>query len=87
MKLRIKSRTETYSFDTAKETATIGRSSENDFVIPLDDFSRKQDLGSKNEVIIANIFEFILPNGTSINHLGDTDLELKLETIVKTGRW
>lgn len=103
MKLRIKARGEIFSLDTENETITIGRSSDNDFVIPFDDFSRKHcvvtfkgnyafimDLGSKNgvmidgkkilpnqqfpiyqnsKVVLANHFEFILPEGTSIKEL------------------
>ncbi len=103
MKLKIKGRNQEFILDTEKETTTIGRSSENDFVIALDDFSRKHcqitfkgeyafimDLGSKNGVIIdgkripahqqfpiypgsrvllANLFEFILPDGTSIKEV------------------
>lgn len=103
MKLKIKGKSQEFIFDTENETTTIGRSSENDFVIALEDFSRKHcqitfkgeyafimDLGSKNGVIIdgkripahqqfpiypstrvllANHFEFILPDGTSIKEV------------------
>ena len=103
MKLKIKGKDHEFIHDTENETTTIGRSSENDFVVGLDDFSRKHcqitfkaeyafimDLGSKNGVIIdgkripahqqfpiypstrvilANHFEFILPEGTSIKEV------------------
>ncbi len=103
MKLKIKGKNQEFIFDADVDTVAIGRSSENDFVIPLDDFSRKHcqitfkgeyafimDLGSKNGVIIdgkripahqqfpiynstrvliANHFEFILPDGTSIKEV------------------
>lgn len=103
MQLKIRGKGCEFIYETEKETTTIGRSSENDFVIPLDDFSRKQcqitfkgdyvfimDLGSKNgvllndkripahqqfpiynttKVVIANLFEFILPDGTSIKEV------------------
>lgn len=110
MKLKIKARGEIFSHDSDKESVTIGRSSENDFQIPLEDFSRKHcvvtfkgnyafimDLGSKNgvsidgkrctpheqypiylnsKVILANHFEFILPDGTSIKEVEILDLDL-----------
>lgn len=103
MKLKIQGKYQEFLFDLDLETVIIGRSSESDFVIPLDDFSRKHcqitfkgeyafimDLGSKNGVIIdgkripahqqfpiytttkvllANHFEFILPDGTSIKEV------------------
>lgn len=112
MKIRIKSKTEVFFHNVETEMVTIGRASENDFVIPLEDFSRKHcqvtfkgdytfimDLGSKNGVMIdgkrirpneqypvyenskitlANNFEFILPNGTSVNDI-DAPLTLALE--------
>lgn len=112
MKLRIKARGEEYQHEIDSETVTIGRSSENDFVIPLEDFSRKHcqvsfkgeyafimDLGSKNgmlidgkraiphqqypiyqntRVILANHFEFILPNGTSIKTSDELELALEI---------
>lgn len=111
MKLRIKGQGQIFSHDTKKEIVTIGRSSENDFVVPLDDFSRKhcqvtfkgnyafiQDLGSKNGVsidgrriepnrpypiyansvvVLANLFEFILPDGTSVLDKSKVDLVLE----------
>lgn len=111
MLLRIKGKDETFSFDTDKEVTTIGRSSDNDFVVPLPDFSRKHcsitikgeyafimDLGSKNGVIVdgkkirpneqypiyantrvvlANHFEFILPDGTGVK-----EIELNVEAIL-----
>lgn len=65
MRLRIKTPDKIYEYICTSETITIGRSSENDFVIPLEDFSRKHcqltikgnyiflmDLGSKNGIII-----------------------------------
>ena len=113
MKLRIKARGDIYYHEIESETVTIGRSSENDFVIPLEDFSRFHcqvsfkgeyafimDLGSKNgmlidgkraipkqqypiyqntKVILANHFEFILPEGTSIKE--PEELALILEEI------
>ena len=119
MKLRIKSKTEVYGHEVTSDTVTIGRSSDNDFVIPLEDFSRKHclitfkgpyvyimDLGSKNgvmidgrrikpneqypiyettRVVLANYFEFILPNGTSIKEL-DKPLPLTLEEIAERRR-
>lgn len=100
MQLKIKFNNEVLTFETDKDTVNIGRSSENDFVVPYEDFSRKHcqvtfkgdyvfimDLGSKNgvtidgkkvtphqqypiylnsRVFLANLFEFILPDGTSI---------------------
>lgn len=111
MQFRIKGKSVTFNFDSSKEVTTIGRSSDNDFVIPLPDFSRKHcvitikgeyayimDLGSKNgvmvngkkippneqfpiyknsRVILANYFEFILPEGTSIKEV-DLNLEEQL---------
>jgi pSer/pThr/pTyr-binding forkhead associated (FHA) protein len=111
MKLRIKGRDQIFSHDSKQESTSIGRSSDNDFVIPLDDFSRKHcvvtfkgnyafimDCGSKNgvtidgariepnrqypiyansRVVIANLFEFILPDGTSVKDV--KELELALE--------
>ncbi len=64
MKLTIRAKdNRCYTHEIVKEVITIGRSSSNDFVIPLDDFSRQhcvvtikngfffiQDLGSKNGV-------------------------------------
>lgn len=63
MLLRIRGRGNAFVFETDQEVITIGRSSENDFVISLPDFSRKHcvvtikgeyafimDLGSKNGV-------------------------------------
>jgi pSer/pThr/pTyr-binding forkhead associated (FHA) protein len=119
MKIRIKSQKEIFSHEVTGDTVTIGRSSENDFVIPLEDFSRKHcqitfsnnyafimDLGSKNgviidgkrikpheqhpiydtsKVILANYFEFTLPNGTFIKQL-DPPLPLTLEEIVERRR-
>lgn len=104
MKLRIKGKDKTFTHETDQEVTTIGRSSENDFVIPLPDFSRKQcivtikgdyafimDCGSKNgilidgkkikpneqypiyqhsRILIANYFEFILPDGTAVKEVG-----------------
>ena len=68
MEFRIRGRESSFNFDTSKEVVTIGRSSENDFVIPLPDFSRKHcvitikgtylyimDLGSKNGVLVDGI--------------------------------
>lgn len=112
MKLKIKAYGQVYTHEIESETVTIGRSSENDFVIPLEDFSRNHcrvlfkgeyafimDLGSKNgmmidgkraipqqqypiyqhtKVILANHFEFILPEGTSIRE-PDEDMELILD--------
>lgn len=113
MKLKIKAYGQIFTHEIESETVTIGRSSENDFVIPLEDFSRNHcqvifkgeyafimDLGSKNgmtingkravpqqqypiyqntKVILANHFEFILPEGTSIME-PDSEMELALET-------
>lgn len=118
MKLRIKGRDQIFSHDSEQKTINIGRSSENDFVIPLDDFSRKHcqvtfngnyafimDFGSKNgtsidgrkiepnrqypiyphtKVILANLFEFILPDGTSIKD--KSDLALAVEEPPKRSR-
>jgi pSer/pThr/pTyr-binding forkhead associated (FHA) protein len=104
MKLRIRALDEMYTHDTDKEVVTIGRATDNDFVIPLDDFSRKHcqitikndysfimDLNSKNgitvdgkrirpheqiaiyptsKIIIANYYEFILPDGYSTEKAG-----------------
>lgn len=112
MKLKIKAYGQIYTHEIESETVTIGRSSDNDFVIPLEDFSRNhcqvifkgeyafiQDLGSKNgmtingkraiphqqypiyqhtKVILANHFEFILPEGTSIRE-PEGEIELALE--------
>ena len=63
MKFRIKTAKETYHHESDSEVITIGRSRDNDCVIPIDDFSRKHcqltqkgkyyfimDLGSKNGV-------------------------------------
>ncbi len=103
MKLKVKGKNQEFIFDTELELVTIGRSGDSDFVIPLDDFSRKHcqvsfkgeyafimDLGSKNGVIIdgkripahqqfpiyttnnvllANHFHFILPDGTTIKEV------------------
>lgn len=103
MKLKIRGKDQEFHFDLDIDSVTIGRSSDSDFVIPLEDFSRKHcqitfkgeyafimDLGSKNGVIIdgkripahqqfpiynttrvllANHFEFILPDGTSIKEV------------------
>ena len=68
MRVRIKARDQVFNHETDKEVVTIGRSSENDLVIPLEDFSRKHcqvtvkgeylfimDLGSKNGVLIDGI--------------------------------
>jgi len=111
MKLRIKGKDNIYSYDSDVDTINIGRSSDNDFVIPLDDFSRKHcqvtfkgnyafimDCGSKNgvaidgkkiepnrqypiyansQVILANLFEFILPDGTSIKEKNQVELLLE----------
>jgi pSer/pThr/pTyr-binding forkhead associated (FHA) protein len=66
MKLTIKGRKgHVYTHEITKETVTIGRSSSNDFSVPIADFSRKhctlrvksgyfyiQDHGSKNGVSI-----------------------------------
>lgn len=113
MKLRIKGKDQIFSYDSESATINIGRSSDNDFVIPLDDFSRKHcqitfkgnyafimDYGSKNgvsidgkkiepnrqypiyansRVVLANLFEFILPDGTSIKDAKDLELALALE--------
>lgn len=118
MKLRIKGKDNIYSFDTEEDTINIGRSSDNDFVIPLDDFSRKHcqvtfkgnyafimDCGSKNgvsidgkkiepnrqypiyansQVVLANLFEFILPDGTSIKD--KQKVALALEDLKKRHR-
>lgn len=112
MKLRIKARGHEFEHKIESEIVTIGRSSENDFVIPLEDFSRKHcqvsfkgeyvfimDLGSKNgilidnkraephkqypiyqntKVILANHFEFILPDGTSIKTPEELELDLDI---------
>lgn len=56
---------QSFSFVASKETVNIGRSSDNDFVVPLTDFSRRHclitikgeyvfimDLGSKNGVTV-----------------------------------
>lgn len=63
MRVRIKAKDQVFNHETESEVVTIGRSSDNDFVIPLEDFSRKHcqitakgeylfimDLGSKNGV-------------------------------------
>jgi pSer/pThr/pTyr-binding forkhead associated (FHA) protein len=118
MKLRIKGQGQIFSFDTKLNIVNIGRSSENDFVVPVEDFSRKhcqvtfkgnyafiQDLGSKNGVsidgrriepnrpypiyansvvLLANLFEFILPDGTSV--LDKSNVELVLEEPPKRNR-
>lgn len=118
MKLRIKGQGQIFSYDTNKEIVNIGRSSDNDFVVPVEDFSRKhcqvtikgnyvfiQDLGSKNGVMIdgrkiepnrpypiynssvvvlANLFEFILPDGTSV--LDKSSVEIVLEEPPKRNR-
>ena len=120
MKLRIKGRDQIFSYDTENENVHIGRSSDNDFVIPLNDFSRKHclvtfkgnyafimDCGSKNgvsidgkriepnrqypiyansRVILANLFEFILPDGTSIKDKNEVGLALALEEPPKRNR-
>lgn len=65
MKLTIKGQGQEFVYETLLETINIGRASDNDFVVPLNDFSRKHcvltikggyifimDLGSKNGVII-----------------------------------
>lgn len=65
MIIRIKTGTEILTFETDKESIIVGRSSECDFVVPIEDFSRKhcqitvkgdyyfvKDLGSKNGVIV-----------------------------------
>lgn len=114
MQLRIKYQDTVLVFETNEETINIGRSSENDWVVPFDDFSRKhcqvtfkgeyafiKDLGSKNgvtidgrripphqvvpiysnsRVFIANLFEFILPDGTSIK---EDLVNLHLENLPK----
>ena len=111
MKLRIKAKDREFLHEIQSETVSIGRSSDNDFVIPLEDFSRKHckvsfkgeyafimDLGSKNgilidgkravphqqypiyqntRVVLANHFEFILPNGsTAIQEASELELTL-----------
>lgn len=73
MRYRIKTPFELLEFESPKEEISIGRSSENDFVVPLEDFSRKHcvitqkggyyfimDVGSKNGVIIDK--KRIVPN-------------------------
>lgn len=68
MRLRIKGLGQEFFHDGKSESVSIGRSSDNDFVIPMDDFSRKhcvvtrkgdyffiEDLGSKNGIIIDGI--------------------------------
>ena len=65
MKVQIKVRDEFFTHEMTGEKISIGRSSDNDFVIPLEDFSRKHcvftvknqfafimDLGSKNGIMI-----------------------------------
>jgi pSer/pThr/pTyr-binding forkhead associated (FHA) protein len=65
MELKIKTKTTTYTYEAVKEVTTVGRSSDNDFVVPLEDMSRKHfqitikgsyffimDLGSKNGVTV-----------------------------------
>lgn len=117
MQIRIKYKDEILAFETDKEIINIGRSSDNDFVVPYDDFSRKHcqvtfkgeyafimDLGSKNgvtidgkrlnpnqqypiyansRVILANLFEFILPDGTCIK---EDILDLSLDTPIIRNR-
>jgi pSer/pThr/pTyr-binding forkhead associated (FHA) protein len=111
MKLRIKGRDQEFSHDSEERTINIGRSSDNDFIVPLDDFSRKHctvtfngnyafimDLGSKNgtsidgrkiepnrqypiyphsKIILANLFEFILSEGTSVKNLDEYELAVE----------
>jgi pSer/pThr/pTyr-binding forkhead associated (FHA) protein len=48
-----------YEFDTQKEISSIGRSSENDFVIDLPNFSRKQCV-----ITIKNDYIFIMDPGS-----------------------
>lgn len=118
MKFRIKYNDEIMTFESDKETITIGRSRDNDFVMPYDDFSRKHcqitlkgeyafimDLGSKNgvsidgrkippnepmpiyttsRVVLANLFEFTLPDGTFIRE--DVIGDIILEEPIKRGR-
>ncbi len=117
MKLKIKYKDEVLTFETEKDSIGIGRSSDNDFVVPYEDFSRKHclvtfkgdyafitDLGSKNgvtidgrkipanqaypiytnsRVFIANLFEFILPDGTSIK---EDLLDLTLDEPINRNR-
>ena len=117
MQVKIKFNDQVLIFETEKETINIGRSTDNDFVVPFDDFSRKhcqvtfkgdyafiQDLGSKNgvsidgkripphqqfpiyltsRVLLANLFEFILPDGTSIKQ---DLLDLSLEEPINRNR-
>lgn len=65
MKFTVQGQDQIFSIDSDEETITIGRASENDFVIPLNALSRKHcmvtvkgnyffitDLGSKNGVTI-----------------------------------
>lgn len=65
MKLKIKGQGKVFTLDAKSESISIGRASDNDFVIPLDDFSRKHcvltikggyvyimDVGSKNGVTV-----------------------------------
>lgn len=118
MQLKIKCNDEILTYESDKETVTIGRSRENDFVVPYDDFSRKHcqvtfkgeyafimDLGSKNgvtidgkkipphvqlpiyassRILLANLFEFTLPDGTFIKE--DLLGEIILEEPIKRGR-
>lgn len=65
MRIRIKTQNQVFNHETDSDVVTIGRSGDNDFVIPLEDFSRKHcqitakgeylfimDLGSKNGVML-----------------------------------
>lgn len=68
MRLKIKGMGQEFFHDGKSESISIGRSSDNDFVVPMEDFSRKHclvtrkgdyffitDLGSKNGIIIDGV--------------------------------
>lgn len=59
MKLKIKTTTHIYEYEASGETITIGRSSDNDFVIDLPDFSRRQCI-----LTIKNNYAFIMDPGS-----------------------
>lgn len=68
MRFRVRTPDQNFVFESDNETVSVGRSSENDFIVPLNDFSRKHclitirgnyvflmDLGSKNGVMIDGL--------------------------------